>query len=124
MEKAVMVVEVLRPSLPSLVSLVPSLVLGSKTTPPVGSKRRGAGMNQPQRFRVGGGRVGIVPVFIKPELPREARGLLGVGHNRAVLRAAQPCFWKILKIGFWVPNIFADDQVAVLLLVGSVIFFV
>src|ERR1039457_6751508 len=52
MEKAVMVVDVLRPSLPSLVSLVPSLVLGSKTIPPVGSNRRGAVMNQPQSFKL------------------------------------------------------------------------
>ena len=49
-EKAVMVVEVLRPSLPSLVSFVPSLVLVSKKTPPVGSKSSGAFMNQPHHF--------------------------------------------------------------------------
>src|SRR5882762_9384949 len=47
MEKAVIVVEVLRPSLPNLASFVPSLVLVSKKTPPVGSNSSGAFMNQP-----------------------------------------------------------------------------
>src|SRR6266571_7925730 len=50
MENAVIVVEVLHPSLPSLVSLVPSLVCVSKKTPPVGSKSRGACMNHPHHF--------------------------------------------------------------------------
>src|SRR2546427_1534355 len=50
MENAVIVVEVLRPSLPSLVSLVPSLVCVSKKTLPVGSKSRGACMNHPHHF--------------------------------------------------------------------------
>src|SRR5664279_2874591 len=101
MEKAVIVVDVLRPSLPSLVSFVPSLVLGSKTTPPVGSKRRGAVMNQPQSFRLAGG----------------ARCFLGVGHHGAVLRAAKPRFGKILQVVFGVPDAFADDEVGVFLLV-------
>ena len=47
MENVVIVVEVLRPSLPSFVSLVPSLVLVSKNTPDVGSNSSGERMNQP-----------------------------------------------------------------------------
>jgi len=49
-EKAVIVVEVLRPSLPSFVSFVPSFVFVSKKTPPVGSKSSGACMNHPPNF--------------------------------------------------------------------------
>ena len=41
---------VLRPSLPSLVSFVPSLVLVSKNTPAVGSNSSGEFMNQPHHF--------------------------------------------------------------------------
>src|SRR5216683_1136125 len=72
-----MVVEVLRPSLPSLVSLVPSLVCVSKKTPPVGSKSRGAGMNHPHHC------FGSVSEQLPNSSKKSLIGKKGTFHERA-----------------------------------------
>src|SRR2546428_13619252 len=82
MENAVIVVEVLRPSLPSLVSLVPSLVCVSKKTPPVGSKSRGACMNHPHHC------FGSV----SEQFPNSSKNSL-IGKNAFFLESGtRPCF--------------------------------
>ena len=103
-------VDVLRPSLPSLVSFVPSFVFVSKKTPPVGSKSSGARMNQPQNF------IGSVseqlPYSSKKSLVGKNVRLLRVGH-RAALVCAEPRIRQIVKIVLGVPDVFADDQIAI-----------
>src|SRR5207244_4312890 len=82
MEKAAIVVEVLLPSLPSFVSFVPYLVFVSKNTPAVGSKRRGAFMNQPQRG---------VGVFSE-QFPNSSKYSLDGKKASLSLRGAKPFF--------------------------------
>jgi hypothetical protein len=89
-----------------------------------GIEKKGSRHEPTPQFQVLRRLIRVIAVFIEQYLSGEPRSFLRIGHDYAISSVAHPGPREVLEVGFWIPNAFSNDKVAVSKLVPIFVVFV